>query len=70
MKKCPKCNNNLICELQLDEEKNESYLHEYCINCGYDKPVDPFNQRYREKMSEFMFEIKNKQDKDHRSKEK
>ena len=64
MKKCPICNSNIICELQLDQENNKSFLHEYCEYCGYDKPVDDFNQKYREKMSEFCLKIKQKPYKD------
>ena len=64
MKICPNCGKNIICELQLDEQNNTSYLHEYCESCGYDKPVDPFNQKYREKMSEFCLKIKQKPFKD------
>ena len=60
MRVCPKCGNNIICELQLDEEKTKSYLHEYCEKCGWDNPVDPFNKKYREKMSEFsLIRLKN-----------
>lgn len=58
MKKCPICGNDLICELQLDEDNDDSYLHEYCEKCGFDKPVDNFNKRYRRRMSEFFVKIK------------
>ena len=60
MKKCPNCGNDIICELQLNEKNNTSYLHEYCEKCGYDKPLDDFNQKYRGRMSEFFQKVSKK----------
>jgi len=60
MKNCPNCGNRIICELQLDQVNNKSYLHEYCDKCGYDKSVDDFNEKYRQEMSKFCLKIRSK----------
>ena len=57
---CPKCHNVLITELQINDKKMESRLHEYCEKCGFDIDVDPFNEKYREHMSEFYTVIRKK----------
>lgn len=51
---CPNCSHVLILELQIDDKKMKSRLHQFCEECGFDINVDPFHSKYREAMMEFV----------------
>ena len=54
---CPNCHHVLITELQIDDKKMKSRLHEYCEKCDFDVDVDPFHSHYRELSRQFVLEI-------------